>query len=310
MTLKSNALITVDELLTSMGLSRDDIQIAALRIYNSSTDATAATVEIVSNTMTLTVTGGVNADTTAFDLTNASYDTIGELITAINALSKGWIVNRLCSASQTSADLYSIGSTSVLLVANELTLNAFNSSLLEELINSSSQFIASYCRRVFTNNGAQITDTEYYDGIGEKFLILKNFPASNPTVILYEYSTETDIYTYEEHVEYELHSEQGMLYKYDKWTVGTKNFKVTYTYGYTTATMPSDLKKACSLLATLQYNNRSNQGIKSEKIGAYSITFGNGFEKGKYISGIPVPVEISALMIPYQRKDRVTVREF
>ncbi len=63
-----------------------------MQIRNTSSDLTRATVvvDVVDQEMRLTVVGGTNAGTDTLDLTNASYDTIGELITAIDALGGGW----------------------------------------------------------------------------------------------------------------------------------------------------------------------------------------------------------------------------
>ncbi len=65
---------------------------SVMQIRNTSSDLTRATVsiDVVDQEMRLVVTGGANAGTEPLDLTNASYDTIGELITAIDALGSGW----------------------------------------------------------------------------------------------------------------------------------------------------------------------------------------------------------------------------
>jgi len=57
-------------------------------IKNTSTDANFCTVEITATAIRLIVDGGANADDT--ELTLADYDKIDDLITAIEALAKGW----------------------------------------------------------------------------------------------------------------------------------------------------------------------------------------------------------------------------
>ena len=66
-------------------------------IKNTSTDANFCTVEITATTIRLIVDGGANDDDTAFTLADyshegASGDCIDDLITAINALAKGWSI--------------------------------------------------------------------------------------------------------------------------------------------------------------------------------------------------------------------------
>jgi len=298
MSLDSNALLTVDELLSSMGLTRDDIRTSCFRVYNSSSDATTATISKVGNTLNLTVTGGTNAHNTDFDLTNASYDTIGELITAIEALSKGWIIVRLSASAFTSTDLDSFGSTDALLSTNEQTLYAFNSLLLEEIINSTSTFIENYCRRKFVSQ----EHTEYIDGNDRNKLRIKEFPVTVLTSVqLYDYQSETVLDTLTEHTEFELYYDEGILYKGGCWTRGRKNWKVIYTAGYTTANMPEDLKQAVNQMCSLIYTMKNKQGIKSEKIGSYSISYGAA--SGETVMGIGIPVSVIGMIAPYKKFD-------
>lgn len=74
--------------LSSVALSTRSV----MQIRNTSSDLTRATVsvDVADQEMRLLVVGGANAGTNTFDLSNASYDTIGELITAIDALGSGW----------------------------------------------------------------------------------------------------------------------------------------------------------------------------------------------------------------------------
>ena len=59
-------------------------------IHDGGASATAATVAIASNSMSLVITGGTNAGTTTYSLTAAAYDTLAELAAVINALAIGW----------------------------------------------------------------------------------------------------------------------------------------------------------------------------------------------------------------------------
>jgi len=68
-------------------------------IKNTSTDANFCTVEITATTIRLIVDGGTNNDDT--ELTLADYDKIDDLITAIEALAKGWACTTMATDTAT-----------------------------------------------------------------------------------------------------------------------------------------------------------------------------------------------------------------
>jgi hypothetical protein len=78
--LKEYPVITIKRVTTS---TRNGIE-----IKNTSTDMAYATVSISSTAMTLVVVGGANAGTST--VTFATYDDLGEIVTAIVALGAGW----------------------------------------------------------------------------------------------------------------------------------------------------------------------------------------------------------------------------
>lgn len=61
-----------------------------MTLKNTASDASSATVEVLNNSLRLIVTGGASAGDQSFDLTNASYDTIAEVVAAIIAYGNGW----------------------------------------------------------------------------------------------------------------------------------------------------------------------------------------------------------------------------
>lgn len=86
-------------------------RIPAIKIRNTSSDAQRATidVDVSAQELSYTIIGGTNATAkTAIDLTAAATDTLSELVTAINALGKGW------DAAIYDTDLNSILSTELL----------------------------------------------------------------------------------------------------------------------------------------------------------------------------------------------------
>ncbi|MBA4406974.1 hypothetical protein C0389_06845 [bacterium] len=299
MTLKTNALISVEEMISSMGLLRNDIAQNFIEIYNSSSDATSATVTITSATINLVVVGGANAHNTTITLTGASYDTISELVTAIEALAKGWIVNRLCASGQTSTYLFAT-SVSCLLVANKQTLQGFNGLLLEECINSASNQIENYCHRKFVS----AVYTEYYDGTSTIYLKLDNYPVTTLTSVeIWDYATQAVLQTLTNHQDYELMEDEGMIYQSSGFARGKKNYKIVYTAGYSTATMPEDLKNACKELGKMEYFKRDKQGVAAERIGQYSINYVNDGSLSSQ-GGLQLPTNIVLLLAPFMRYDR------
>jgi hypothetical protein len=304
MTLKSNTLISQDDALSMLGKSRTDFRVGFISLYNAAAGATAATVALSSNVLTLVVTGGASAGTSTLTLTDAANDTLGELKTVIEALAKGWVVTRLSGSSQASTDLFSFGSTSCLLATNEFILYGFDGLLVDSLINAASGFIESFCRRKFTNSGALITETVYLNGNGEAYLPLPNYPVSNDsTIVVYSWDKVSQVVddTFVEHTDYEVDFDSGLVYMQSGWLLGEKNYKVTYKYGYTTATMPEDLKNACLALVLYLYNGRDKAGMQSETIGSYSYTKQN---TGQYMfMGLPIPPEVILMLSVYRRAD-------
>lgn len=67
-----------------VAVSRDDV----IKIKNTSTDASNATVNVDSDSLDLLVAGGANADSSSLAL--ATYTTLATLIAAVNAVGKGW----------------------------------------------------------------------------------------------------------------------------------------------------------------------------------------------------------------------------
>ena len=95
----------------------------AMSIYHDgSASATAATVEVKDATLVLIITGGANAGTNTYTFAGASHDTIGEIVTAINALSEGWVAVLLGTGSDNSEGLVVAAVTSALLAANTQTI--------------------------------------------------------------------------------------------------------------------------------------------------------------------------------------------
>jgi hypothetical protein len=95
-----------------------------MTIYNNPIEnQISATIEITATTMHLIVVGGFNAHDTVLTFADADKDTLGELVTEIEALNKGWVISRIGEASLPSTNLFIIPQTSVMGEGALITLN-------------------------------------------------------------------------------------------------------------------------------------------------------------------------------------------
>ena len=92
--------------LAKVSISFDDV----IKIKNTSTDSDNAYVTVNSDSLTLTISGGANNGSD--DLTFSSYATMSAMVTAINALAKGW------DAVIVNSDYNDLKTTSLLEVYN------------------------------------------------------------------------------------------------------------------------------------------------------------------------------------------------
>lgn len=270
MALHTYALTTLESLKRFMGITDSDIQTPIFTLYNSSTDATEATYQVTSIAIILVVTGGVNAHAAqTFTFADADKDTITELVAAINTFGKGWVAEVVANGGQNSTDLTMIDATSCLLVDNKKILHAPNNLLLEELINSVTDFMERYCGRRFykTTYTALLVD-----GNGTRYLFLDNYPIISVTTI-HSYSVFTTDVLYDSNY-YTIYANEGYVYRALGWPYGHKNIKITYDAGYDFAVgIPSELEYICNSLVSKRFNSEDKIGIKSEKIGGYSVTY-------------------------------------
>ncbi len=189
-------------------------EMAAIKVKNTATDATRATVTVSADDaeMTLIVAGGDSASTDTIDLSNASYDTIDEVVTQINTLGDGW--------------------------SAETNDTNFGSLLSSELLPVMAHQVGS--------RGNQVADWSYL-----------NMPN---LVISAKHNA----------VNAQLHY-PGIF------TPGFQNIIITYTAGYTSATMPKDLKLAILSWVKSIYTQtlEDSEGIKKYTTGDLSVTYGD-----------------------------------
>jgi hypothetical protein len=286
--LNANALITVEELKSFLEVSDADIQAAFLSIYNSSADASAASVRVTDTQIILTVTGGTNAGTSTLTLADADKNTLTELATAITALNKGWIVNLQGASDISSWDLTVIEAMGCLGSANLLTLCGTATLKLERYINDASAFLERATARTFK----AANYTEYLDGEGQRFLWLEQFPVNSLTSLQIVSLDGTVIQTLTANVDFVLYPNTGKLDSLGRWGHGIRNIKAVYSGGYTA--IPQDLKLLAMNLIQYWMNRKGKDGVDSVTIGSFSETFVNS-TYGE------LPVNISADIQKFKR---------
>ncbi|HAB53331.1 MAG TPA: hypothetical protein DCE80_14365 [Ignavibacteriales bacterium] len=251
--LNANALCSVEELKNHLEIAGVNIQTAFLSLYNSSADATGATFQVTATTLILVVTGGANAGTSTLTFADADKDTLGELVTAINGLGKGWVANSQGLSSADSTDLTIKESTSCLLIADQQVLYGANNARLETYINSTSSFLERECDRSF--HSATYTNEEY-NGNGRTKFWLKQYPITSITSLtFYDRYNATTLYEMTEDKDYYADLNTGRLDNLiGVWTKDTRNIRVTYVAGYTT--IPEDLKVLCMDIIDFQITKK------------------------------------------------------
>ncbi|MBU1067732.1 hypothetical protein KKE60_08090 [Patescibacteria group bacterium] len=266
--LNDNALITLLELKRYLGITDNDIATSIFSIYNNSSDASASTIEIDDTNIYLFVTGGTNASSETIALASI---TIAELITAIQALSKGWVVSSLYDTTINATELMAKAQTACLLFANRIEIQGVNNLLLDDMINAVSQDIENKLGRKIK---AQDFEDYFFSGNNRREICLPNYPINSVTSLeYYDQNGGVVLQTYTENTDYFI-KEDGtvgiLVSAVGPWLSGVDNYRITYNAGY--ATVPEDLKLACKILCSIAYNKAGKELFKTEKIGQYSYT--------------------------------------
>jgi len=154
-----------------------------------------------------------------------------------------------------------------------------DTTLLELLIDGATDYIESQCGRRF----ASTTYTqEEYDGTESNYIFLKQYPVTAATTIERNDGTlSTPSWTsLTEGDDYEPYLNEGYLDMLGRTSETERHrYRATYTAGYTT--IPYDLEIACLKLVSEGYNKRKNDGVTSERIGSWAITYGSVIENDK-----------------------------
>jgi len=139
---------------------------------------------------------------------------------------------------------------------------------INTLITMVSAVISDYCNRTFEDAAY----TEYHNGNWNKTLNLKQYPVNSITSIHDDVGLEYGSDTLIDSDDYATDMAAGIVELLSSvFAKGVKNIKVVYNAGYTT--IPSGLEYWAVKLVAKAYSTRGKDGIDSEKIGTYSVTY-------------------------------------
>lgn len=149
-------------------------------------------------------------------------------------------------------------------------------SLLNRLIDWATDFIHSYCGRIFPQGSYD----EYYDGDGTEGLLSQQFPIVSVS------SLEVDGVV-KDSTSLVIYAPLGLIrLKSGTFPKGKQNVRLQYTAGY--ATLPKDLEHACIELVSLKYYDRGRERLGVE-----------GREGVSFVSQLPS--EIKQVLELYKR---------
>lgn len=156
-------------------------------------------------------------------------------------------------------------------------------ALIDELIESVTDWIESFCNRRFkqTTYTQELYDGRNPSGGSKSTLRLKNFPVGTVTAFQYKVgaSTWNDFLSTEYVVDYDA----GVIeYVNGSFPIGYRNLRVTYSAGYVidfgtegNMTLPRDLINAATELTIRAFKKREHVGKSSQTTGGDAITWLN-----------------------------------
>lgn len=289
MALCTNAQVQAHLGISETAASNTPAIVVTLLSTNGTSSFDQCAFSVASNVLTVTpnVSSGPGVAPSTFTLTNASYDTMGELATALDALSYLTAI-RVCEDSSVPSTLISVEnilstlSPTAFTYANSTSDGA--SAFIDAKILEVQALAERYCGRVFDSASYD----ERLDGQGSETISLTHAPVtaiSSITIIGPDGSVVETLST----DDYYLDSESGVIYSRSsdggnamdaffersgdgpatnrapayRWPYGTKNVRVQYTAGYTT--IPYDLRLAAILcVCDLFYDRGNNRWVTTD----------------------------------------------
>jgi hypothetical protein len=160
--------------------------------------------------------------------------------------------------------------------------SATHDTLLDSVVDATSQFIQNYCDRTFVET---TYTNEIYDGVGTDKLMLRNYPVSTTAAFTLEVRTSPMNVSSWDAISsdlYHTHYNRGIIEMVGgRFYELPRHYRITYTAGYVfdnAATFledvnAGDLEYAVWKLATDLFRQRKQgTGVQSESIGEYSVT--------------------------------------
>lgn len=143
--------------------------------------------------------------------------------------------------------------------------------LLADAIEMAEALADAYCDRGLTASAR----TETYDiGDGQGVVALRNYPIDTTATFTVKTAADTSSPTTLTTSDYERDADHGLLLAADGGTfpAGARSLEVTYTAGYTTATLPPGLRRALLQLVAWVLESRGNVGTRQESVDGHQWT--------------------------------------
>jgi len=156
-----------------------------------------------------------------------------------------------------------------------ITLNNYD-NVIDQVIAGAKKFIESHCNNVLIETSL----TEYFSSDeaieNNNDIFLQTRINISDLKVYYNSGTESvPTWVEEERANYQTYLEEGRiaLKSVRGSDLGGFGYKVTYKAGYTSLTMPEDLKLACLKLSSAIFNKRKAEGLSSESLEGASVNF-------------------------------------
>lgn len=144
-------------------------------------------------------------------------------------------------------------------------------------INMATDMMETYTGRRFVST---LYTQEPFDGNGEKEILLPQYPITAFSIL--EKNGAVNNSSSWETVDAESYwrnDDEGKLIGTSRFSEGVRNYRATFTAGYTAGNIPYDLQFACMKIVEIMFRDRQASGLASERLGDHSVTFAKSSEE-------------------------------
>lgn len=155
--------------------------------------------------------------------------------------------------------------------------NTAKDESIKLFINISTDMIETYTGRRFAST---VYTQEPFDGNGEKEILLPQYPVTAFSIL--EKNGAADNSSSWETVDsasYWRKDDEGILIGTARFSCGVRNYRATFTAGYTAGNIPYDLQFACMKMVELMFRDQKASGLESERLGDHSVVFAKASEQ-------------------------------